>query len=335
MWLWLYVALWFGLISLSCASPAGHEETCSGAMCTITARMAAMAPKVVRKVIPAPRPHWVGNGFHVFPVLGELAFTEEISPWLMFDYAAPRHFEPSKTRRGVGQHPHRGFETITIAFEGEVEHGDSTGNQDVIGPGDVQWMTAARGIIHEEYHSDKFTKTGGTFEMCQLWLNLPAKNKMDPPRYQPILARNIPAVPITAGGDDGVVRIIAGEFRGVKGPAVTFTAVELWNAEIKVTNKLYEFELAEGRNCVVFVMRGRLRVGDAGVETELGPASAALMSQEGTMLRLVASEPNTRLLILAGQPLNEPIAAQGPFVMNTLDEIRQAHADYQSGHMGR
>jgi redox-sensitive bicupin YhaK (pirin superfamily) len=296
----------------------------------------AAAPKLVRKAIPAPSPHWVGNGFHVFPVFGELAFSEEMSPWLMFDYAAPKVFEPSKTRRGVGQHPHRGFETITIAFQGEVEHGDSVGNRDVIGPGDVQWMTAARGIIHEEFHSDKFAATGGTFEMCQLWLNLPAKHKMDAPRYQPMLAHNIPTVTISSdGSDDGVVRVIAGEFRGVTGPTLTFSPVDLWNVEIKTLHKPFELLLQEGFNCVVFVRSGRVEVGEAGSEKVLGPAATALMKREGTTIRLFATSPDTKVFILAGAPLNEPITAQGPFVMNTFDEIRQANADFRSGKMGR
>jgi redox-sensitive bicupin YhaK (pirin superfamily) len=297
---------------------------------------AAAVPKAVRKVISAPRPHWVGNGFHVFPVFGELAFTQELSPWLMFDYAAPKHFDPSTQRRGVGQHPHRGFETITIAFQGEVEHGDSVGNQDVIGPGDVQWMTAARGIIHEEFHSDKFTAKGGTFEMCQLWLNLPAKHKMDPPRYQPILAKDIAVVPISAdGSDDGVVRVIAGEFRGVKGPAKTFTPVDLWNVEIKTMNKPFEMQLGDGHNCVVFVRSGKARVGAQGQENDLGPAATALMKREGTTLRVMATAPDTKLLILAGEPIDEPIAARGPFVMNTWEEIQKANLDFQRGVLGR
>lgn len=233
------------------------------------------------------------------------------------------------------QHPHRGFETITIAFQGEVEHGDSVGNRDVIGPGDVQWMTAARGIIHEEFHSDKFTAKGGTFEMCQLWLNLPAKHKMDPPRYQPILAKHIPVVPISPDSDDGVVRVIAGEFRGTKGAAKTHTPVDLWNLEIKTLDKAYELELPNGHNCVVFVRSGGLRVGAQGAEKALGPAATALMKREGTILRIKATEPDTKVLILSGQPLDEPIAAQGPFVMNTFEEIRQANADYRSGKMGR
>eukprot|EP00978_Attheya_sp_CCMP212_P022227 scaffold66031_cov63-Attheya_sp.AAC.4 len=148
--------------------------------------------KAVRRILPAQRPHWVGNSFYVYPVFADLAFRNELSPFLMFDYAAPKQFPPNEKKRGVGQHPHRGFETVTLAFQGEVEHRDSTGNQDVIGPGDIQWMTAGRGIIHEEYHSTEFAKSGGIFEMCQLWVNLPAKHKMTKPSYQPILTSDVP-----------------------------------------------------------------------------------------------------------------------------------------------
>jgi redox-sensitive bicupin YhaK (pirin superfamily) len=172
--------------------------------------------------------------------------------------------------------------------------------------------------------------------MCQLWLNLPAKHKMDPPRYQPILAKDIAVVPISAdGSDDGVVRVIAGEFRGVKGPAKTFTPVDLWNVEIKTMNKPFEMQLGDGHNCVVFVRSGKARVGAQGQENDLGPAATALMKREGTTLRVMATAPDTKLLILAGEPIDEPIAARGPFVMNTWEEIQKANLDFQRGVLGR
>ena len=234
---------------------------------SMPAAAAASALKTVREVCRKPPRHWVGDGFHVYPVFADRAFTSELSPFLMFDYASPKEFGPTSRRRGVGSHPHRGFETVTLAFQGEVEHGDSRGNRGVIGPGDVQWMTAGRGIVHEEFHSDKFTAKGGVFEMCQLWLNLPAKHKMDPPRYQPILASQIPSVPLGDGdnSEDGFVRVIAGEFKGVKGPAKTFTPVSLWNIEIAALNKPFDLELGDGHNCVVFVRSGRASVGGAGL----------------------------------------------------------------------
>jgi len=296
-----------------------------------------------------PRRHWVGDGFHVYPVFHDLAFSQELSPWLMFDYASPEEFPPSRSRRGVGQHGHRGFETVTIAFQGEVEHGDNVGNKDVIGPGDVQWMTAGSGIIHEEYHSTNFAKTGGLFEMCQLWLNLPAKHKMTKPIYQPILHGQIPAVPLPPvgmsttecaaladSGSGAVVKVIAGEFNGVRGPAATFSPVELWDVELgDLADAAYELKIPEGHNCVVFVRRGRALIGAEGKEKPVEAQGVALMHREGSTFRVVAAEPGTQLLILGGEPLNEPIAAGGPFVMNTKEELAQAQADYRSGRLTR
>jgi len=306
--------------------------------------------KRVHKIMPAPPKHWVGNGFNVYPVFAHLAFSEALSPWLMFDYAAPKHFEPTSKRLGVGQHPHRGFETITIAFQGGVEHQDSTGNNDVIGPGDVQWMTAGRGIIHEEYHSTAFAKSGGQFEMCQLWLNLPKKDKMSPPRYQPILASEIPERPLRApsgevstcddeakasSSDGALVRIIAGEFEGTAGPAKTYSPVELWDLSLPIASKPVQLELPEGHTAILFVRRGELDVGAAGSEQHVGPQGVALLEGEGQAMRLVAREPGTQVLLLGGLPLDEPIAAQGPFVMNTREEIMQANMDFREGRMGR
>eukprot|EP00240_Pyramimonas_obovata_P005638 CAMPEP_0118945824 /NCGR_PEP_ID=MMETSP1169-20130426/43041_1 /TAXON_ID=36882 /ORGANISM="Pyramimonas obovata, Strain CCMP722" /LENGTH=326 /DNA_ID=CAMNT_0006891629 /DNA_START=266 /DNA_END=1247 /DNA_ORIENTATION=- len=276
--------------------------------------------KSVRRIMPTPPQHWVGDGFHVYPVFHDLAFTKELSPWLMFDYAAPKKFSPTSSRRGVGKHPHRGFETVTVAFQGEVEHGDSVGNRDVIGAGDVQWMTAARGIIHEEFHSTEFAKKGGVFEMCQLWLNLPAKHKMDPPRYQPILAKDIPSVPLPGGGH---VKVIAGEFAGVRGPAHTFTPVELWDVELEKKGTAYELNVPAGHNVIVFVRRGRALIGSEGAEKEIKPQGVALMHREGSTLRLVPSEDAVKVMVLGGEPIDEPIAARGPFVMNTYEEIQK------------
>ena len=213
--------------------------------------------KAVKSVMPAPRPHWVGDGFNVYPVFANLAFTNALSPWLMFDYAAPKRFDPTTKRLGVGQHPHRGFETVTIAFQGGVEHHDSVGNNGVIGPGDIQWMTAGRGIIHEEYHSTEFAKKGGIFEMCQLWVNLPKKDKMHAPRYQPILSEEVPVVPLAgaaaAGGEEecpavGSVRVIAGELEGVRGPAQTFSPILLWDAVLTATGTPVELAVPDGYN---------------------------------------------------------------------------------------
>jgi redox-sensitive bicupin YhaK (pirin superfamily) len=298
--------------------------------------------RAIRRILPQQRPHWVGDGFHVFPVFADLAFTDELSPFLMFDYAAPKTFSPSPSKpRGVGQHPHRGFETVTIAFQGEVEHQDSTGNQDVIGPGDTQWMTAGRGIIHEEYHSDKFSKDGGVFEMCQLWVNLPKKYKMTPPAYQPILNENVPLVTIgdnnnnNNNNNDAIARIIAGELHGVRGPATTFSPVQLWDINIFKKNSVIDLPFDEGHNCIVFVRRGGIEILQEGSSSQtVGPQAVALMEQNGTIVRVKAVKDDTSILILGGEPLNEPIAARGPFVMNTWEEIQQANMDFQSGQMG-
>ena len=288
--------------------------------------------------------------FNNHKVFADKAFTSELSPFLMFDYAAPKHFGPARDghRRGVGQHPHRGFETVTIAFQGEVEHRDSKGNSGVIGPGDCQWMTAAKGIVHEEFHSNSFAKSGGTFEMCQLWVNLPKSDKMSEPRYQPILDKDIPKVSLKEIGVDsdsngkecvdedlklknGYARIIAGEFRGVKGPAKTFTHVDLWDIAIANKDKDFELEIPEGHTTMVFVRRGGVEVQGK----ELFLADVAIMNRKGTKLTVRATEEDSSVLILSGEPIvGEPIAARGPFVMNTHQELIDAMRDYHLGKNG-
>lgn len=281
------------------------------------------------------------------PVFGNKAFTEELSPFLMFDYAPPKKFEPINSRqnpKGVGQHPHRGFETVTVAFQGEVEHADSTGNRDVIGPGDVQWMTAGRGIIHQEFHSEEFSERGGVFEMCQLWINLPKKHKMTKPRYQPIVEKQIPAVDIYETEDEngecaaepvGNVRVIAGSFNETKGPASTFSPVELWDVTINKKHAVVDLPFPAKYNCVVFVRRGNIDiVGENNTKRHVGPQAVSLMGKNGDVIRIQSRGKDTSILIMGGLPLDEPIAARGPFVMNTMDEIHQANRDYQSGKFG-
>lgn len=313
--------------------------------------------RAIRRIMPAQRPHWVGDGFNVFPVFANAAFTEEVSPFLMFDYAAPKQFAATNKKKGVGQHPHRGFETVTLAFQGEVEHKDSSGNHDVIGPGDVQWMTAGKGIIHEEFHSNKFSKSGGTFEFCQLWVNLPKRHKMTKAKYQPIVQGKIPTVSLPLGdsnagdscqeeknGNDltpvtATARIIAGELGGVKGPATTFSPIEMWDITIPKANHVIDLPFLDGHNCIVFVRRGGIIVvgGSEGEdtktsETRVGPQAVALMEQNGSIVRMIATSDDTSVLIMGGEPLEEPIAAQGPFVMNTNAEIQQANRDFNNGH---
>jgi len=284
--------------------------------------------KQIKTVLPATaRNHWVGDGFNVRPVFANLAFTRDISPFLMFDYAAPREFEITQEKRGVGPHPHRGFETVTIAFQGEVEHGDSVGNRGVIGPGDVQWMTAASGIIHEEFLSREFLQRGGTLEMVQLWVNLPAKYKMIAPKYQSILNQDIPVLQLPDNG--GTVRVIAGDFAGTQGAASTFSPVNLWDIHINA-GKTVELAVPEGHTTMLFVRQGRIALGGA----VLGLADLALMGSTGTQIKLQAQE-DTSLLLMGGEAIAEPIVASGPFVMNTEQEIRVAMMDYQSGRMGQ
>ncbi len=303
----------------------------------------------IKRILPAPSPHWVGDGFKVFPVFSDLAFTEELSPLLMFDYGAPNKFPPRAGKPlGVGQHPHRGFETVTIAFQGEVEHHDSVGHTGVIGPGDVQWMTAGRGIVHEEYHSKEFTKNGGTFEMCQLWCNLPKEHKMTAPKYQPILKDQIPSVglPLQKDGDApegesetlGSARVIAGELGGVKGPATTFSPVQMWDISLPHAGAEVEIPYPPHHTCIVFVRRGSVEVltgTDGEKANRLGPQDVAVMKDDGSdMLKIRVLEPDSSILVMGGEPLHEPIAAQGPFVMNDYSELREAFDDYRSGRMG-
>ena len=300
-----------------------------------------MSSKTVKQVLRKPNKHWVGDGFHVIPVFADKAFTQALSPFLMFDYAAPKKFEPTEQRRGVGQHPHRGFETVTIAFEGEVEHADSKGNTGVIGSGDVQWMSAARGIVHEEYHSRNFAKRGGFFEMCQIWVNLPASKKMNEPRYQPILDKQIPKVQLVsrAEGDEsksedplaeGYVRVIAGEFGNVKGPAETQSPINMWDVKLVSTGKRFDFDISDGHNTVVFVRKGSISVQDA----KLNEQDVAIITMDGSTISITAETEDSLVLILSGEPFDEPIAARGPFVMNTQTELREAMSDFQMGRNG-
>lgn len=283
--------------------------------------------KLDRIIRATPHSHWVGDGFLVRPIFANLAFTEAISPFLMFDYAAPTHFTQTEQKRGVGPHPHRGFETVTLALQGEVAHRDSAGHQDVIQAGDVQWMTAAGGIIHEEMHSANFAQQGGTLEMVQLWVNLPARHKMGAAHYQALTAAQIPVVPLPQNA--GTARLIAGEFNGIAGAAKTYTPVTLWDMELNPHSTL-QLTLPEGHTTMLFVLRGELKI----EAQALNLADLAVMSRSGSTLQLSCMEAS-RVLLLGGEPLAEPIAQHGPFVMNTHAEIQRAILDYQSGAMGR
>lgn len=274
-----------------------------------------------------PRPHWVGDGFPVRSLFSHASHGEHVSPFLLLDYAGPARFEPTDQPRGVGVHPHKGFETVTIVYEGEVEHRDSTGRGGVIGPGDVQWMTAANGILHEEFHSKAFTAKGGTLKMVQLWVNLPANDKSATPGYQALLAADIPSVALAGG--TGSLRIIAGDYQGRKGPAQTFTPIDVWDLSLK-RGKRIELTLPEGRTLAVIVLKGSVRFND---DATAGEAQFALFDRAGGAIALEA-ENDAQLLVLSGEPIEEPVVMHGPFVMNSVDEIRQAITDFQNGRFG-
>ena len=285
----------------------------------------------VEKVYRADSQHWVGDGFLVQPLFSHMGEDRGTDPFLMLDYAAPYEFAPNeaKSPRGVGQHPHKGFETVTIAYHGEVAHSDSSGGGGVIKAGDVQWMTAGAGIIHEEFHSEAFSKSGGLFEMVQLWVNLPAKDKNAAPGYQHLAREKIPVLPFA--DDAGHVRLIAGEYQGIKGAARTFTELNVWDVVIHA-GKEAVISVPETHNLSMVVLRG-----DALFNGKDAAAAGQLVRfADGTGdVRIAAGEKQVKILLLSGVPINEPVAGYGPFVMNTMDEIRQAVLDFNSGRFGQ
>ncbi len=272
--------------------------------------------------------HWVGDGFPVRSIFSYADFAEKLSPFLLLDYAGPANFPPTTGRLGVGEHPHRGFETVTIVYQGEVEHRDSSGGGGKIGPGDVQWMTAAAGIVHEEFHGAEFAKQGGPFEMIQLWVNLPRKDKQAPPGYQGITNSQIPQVELPQGA--GKVRVIAGQYEGALGPAHTFSPMNVWDVRLNAQGRA-KFHVSSSDTTALFVLNGKIRLPGAEL---VGEAELAVLEWDGEDIDIEALG-DTTLLFLSGKPLNEPVVGRGPFVMNTEAEIRQAFLDYQSGQMGR
>ena len=275
----------------------------------------------------APRPHWVGDGFPVRSMFSPQTHGALLSPFILLDYAPPTEFAPAPQKRGVGVHPHRGFEMVTIVYSGEVDHRDSTGNGGHIGPGDVQWMTAASGILHEEFHSAAFTRDGGTMEMVQLWVNLPAKDKMSAPGYQGLLNAEIPPVELADGA--GRLRVIAGEYAGARGPARTFTPINIWDVRLTAGAKT-SFTLPEGHTLAVLVQSGAVKLNDAEVARD---AQFAIFERVGGAIELEA-QGDAKVLVLSGEPIDEPVAWYGPFVMNTEDEIRAAITDFNAGKFG-
>lgn len=281
----------------------------------------------VLNVFEAPARHWVGDGFPVRSLLSHAEHGAAISPFLLLDHAGPQDFKPAMRPRGVGEHPHKGFETVTIVYAGEVAHRDSTGAGGVIGPGDVQWMTAASGIVHEEFHSEAFTAKGGTLEMVQLWVNLPAKDKNAAPGYQTLLARDIPVVSLPDGA--GSLRVIAGTYAGRKGPARTFTPIEIWDVRLNA-GKATSLDVPDGHNLIVVVLAGTVELNGS---TILREGQVATLANEGGGFRAEANG-DAKLVVLAGAPIDEPVAAYGPFVMNTAGEIQQAILDFKAGRFG-
>lgn len=271
--------------------------------------------------------HWVGDGFPVRNLFPSNGVNQEISPFLMLDYAGPRYFGPSARPHGVGEHPHRGFETVTIAYQGAVDHRDSAGNSGTIYPGDVQWMTAASGIVHEEMHEREFSKKGGTFEMVQLWVNLPKAFKMSEPHYQAISSERIPIADL---GPNAFARVIAGQLGGARGPAQTFTPMNVFDLRLGGTSAV-DLELPTGHNAGLVLLRGEVTVNRSAALA--GEAKLALLDTDGDTVMLEAKESSV-LLVLSGEPIDEPVASYGPFVMNTREELMQAIDDYNAGKMG-
>ena len=284
----------------------------------------------VKQIYRATSQHWVGDGFLVQPLFSHMADDRDTNPFLMLDYAAPYEFSPNEARspRGVGQHPHKGFETVTIAYHGEVAHRDSSGGGGIIYEGDVQWMTAGSGIIHEEFHSENFSKKGGLFEMIQLWVNLPAKNKNTPPRYQHLAKVDIPVVEFP--DEAGYLRLIAGEFQSVKGAADTFTEMNVWDIVLNAGKKAV-LEIPEAHNLSMVVLRGNVTLNG---KEQAGAGELVGFEQNGGNVYIEAGSEEVKILLLSGVPIDESVIGYGPFVMNTAEEIRQAISDFKSGKFG-
>ncbi|CAM3457783.1 pirin family protein [Zobellia roscoffensis] len=288
-----------------------------------------MKTRTVELVVKPRDPHFVGDGFrvHNFIPSGFRLDMERMNPFIMMDYNSKFHFSATDNPRGVDVHPHRGFETVTIAYKGKVAHHDSSGGGGVISEGDVQWMTAASGVLHKEYHEEEWAKKGGDFQMVQLWVNLPKKDKMSMPKYQAIKKEDLGKFSLTDGS--GEVEVIAGEYKGLKGVASTFTPIHMLNARLKKDDQA-DFSFPENYNTVLLVVEGSITVnGNDHAPTD----HLVLMANDGESFTIEATE-DALVLALSGEPLNEPIAAHGPFVMNTKEELMQAFHDFNNGKFG-
>ena len=284
--------------------------------------------KKIAQVIRKGHQHWVGDGFPVQTLFSYETPGLDADPFLLLDYAGPAEFEATTQPRGVGKHPHRGFETVTIVYQGDVQHRDTAGNAGVIGPGDVQWMTAGRGLLHEEMHGEQLSRNGGWLEAIQLWVNLPASSKMTEPKYQSIHNGDIPVVSLAEAA--GTVRVIAGNFQDRHGPARTHTAINLWDIQL-AENRQMRFSLASGSTVILFTLQGRVRVNE---NETLMDAELLSLEREGEIILLQAQQ-DSRILLMNGEPINEPVVGHGPFVMNTREEIDSAIAEFNAGMFGK
>jgi redox-sensitive bicupin YhaK (pirin superfamily) len=285
--------------------------------------------KIIDRIIPQPTaPGMVGDGFRVYNYIpGTGVSQQRISPFLLLDFNAEIDFGPSTRVRGVGVHPHKGFETVTIAYKGSVAHNDSAGNSGIIRPGDVQWMTAGAGILHKEYHEQEYSKKGGPFEMVQLWVNLPKKDKLTSPHYQAITADQMGKVQLS--GNQGEVNVIAGNYNGVSGPAQTYTPVHVFDIRLNKDGQASTV-LPEGYNTALLIINGSAEVNGQ----KAGNHSFVLFANKGEKIDITAKEEGTVILLISGEPINEPIASYGPFVMNTQEEIVESIREVQAGKFG-
>lgn len=283
--------------------------------------------KKIHSILRSKDSHWVGDGFPVRTLFEYSTYGDALSPFLLLDYVGPKEFPPTTEKLGVDEHPHRGFEAVTIVYEGEVEHRDSSGGGGKIGPGGVQWMTAGSGIVHEEFQGRDFANRGGMLEMVQLWVNLPSKDKMTAPRYQEILNSQIPLINLPEG--QGTLRVIAGEYEGEKGPTKTFTSINVWDLCLE-SEQVFNIKIPDGHTTALVVLKGNVQVN---LSDKVKAVEVCLFDRSGETIA-ISSNQNTSVILLSGEPLNEPIVGRGPFVMNTREEISKAIEDYQSGKMG-
>lgn len=283
----------------------------------------------IDSIFRGTEPHMVGNGFRVSQYLPmSLSSMNRLSPFLLLDYNVPHYFEPSPVRLGVGAHPHRGFETVTIAYSGKVEHNDNKGNHGIIGPGDVQWMTAASGVLHKEYHEKEFNEKGGVLHMIQLWVNLPSDKKMVEPKYQTLLSKDMGSVKLD--NNEGEISIISGEVAGVKGPANTFTDINLYNVKLKNSGKVTLNERSNF-NTGILVLEGKVKINEENICSE---KDFVLFNNVEGDIKVESITENSLFIVLSGEPIDEPIVSHGPFVMNTIEEIQQAYKDFRDNKFG-